>query len=257
VLLPWSRCFPSGYGKLKGLPTLDQQMKTPPLVAIASAILLGGSAAAQVLPAPENVLQLSASGSVEVQQDLLIMSLSATREGADPAIVQSQLKLVLDAALAEARKSAQAGQMDVRTGNFAVYPRYTQQGRIGNWQGTAELVLEGRDIARITQAAGRVPGMTLSGVSFGLSREQRAKVEGDAQALAIERFKSKSSELAQGFGFRSYTLREVSVNSNDMQAPRPRMMATEARAAAADAPVPVEAGKATVTVTVSGSVQLR
>ncbi len=208
--------------------------------------------------APQNVLQLSASGSVQAQQDLLSLSLTTTREGADSQAVQIQLKAALDAALTEARKSVQSGQMDVRTGNFALYPRYTRDGRIGGWNGSAELVLEGRDFARITQTAARIPTLSVGGVSFGLSREQRARVEGEAQTAAIERFKAKAAELAKGFGFAGYSLREISVTSNDQGfAPRPRMMAMEAKVGQADMPVPVEAGKSTVLVTVSGSVQLR
>lgn len=209
-------------------------------------------------PPPQNVLQLSATGTVEVQQDLLSLSLTTTREGADANAVQSQLKTALDAALTEARKAAQPGQLDVRTGNFALYPRYSQGGKISGWQGTAELVLEGRDFPRITQTAGRIQTMTLGGVSFGLSREQRAKVEGDAQSIAIDRFKAKAAELAKGFGFSGYSLREVAVNTNDQGFPRPvRMLAMEAKAAQADMPVPVEAGKSMVVVTVSGTVQLK
>ena len=175
---------------------------------------------AQTLPPPQNVLQLQATGTVEVQQDLLMLNLSTAREGADPTVVQTQLKTALDAALAEARKAAQPGQLDVRTGNFALYPRHNREGRISGWTGTAELILEGRDFGRITQTAGRIQSMTLGGVSFGLSREQRARVESEAQAIAIERFKAKA-------------------------------------ASAADASVPVEPGRSTVSVTVSGSVQLR
>lgn len=225
---------------------------------LVSCALLAGAAHAQQVPPPQNVLQLQATGTVEVQQDLLTMNLSTSRDGTDPAVVQTQLKTALDAALAEARKSAQPGQMDVRTGNFALYPRHNRDGRISGWTGTAELVLEGRDFPRITQAAGRIQTMTMGGVSFGLSREQRAKVETEAQTQAIERFKSKAAELARGFGFTGYTLREVSVNANDQgYQPRPRMLAMEAKAASSDAAVPVEPGKAAVIVTVSGSVQLR
>lgn len=225
--------------------------------AVAAATFTAFAAAAQPFAPPQNVLQLSASGSVEVQQDLLSLHLSTTREGTDANAVQGQLKAALDAALAEARKSAQPGQLDVRTGNFSLHPRYTQGGRISGWNGTAELVLEGRDFARITQAAARVQTMTLAGVSFGLSREQRAKVESEAQSIAIERFKAKAADLAKGFGFSGYSLREVAVNANDQGFPRPVRMAMEARAASADSALQVEAGKSTVMVTVSGSVQLK
>jgi predicted secreted protein len=228
------------------------------LLAACALAFAAAGAPAQTLPPPQNVLQLQASGTVEVQQDLLMMTLTASRDGSDPAAVQAQLKTALEAALAEAKRNAQPGQLDVRTGNFALYPRHNKDGRIGGWTGTTELVLEGRDFARITQTAGRINTMTLGGVSFGLSREQRAKVEGEAQAQAIERFKARATELARGFGFTGYTLREVAVNANEPGfSPRMRMAAQEGRVAAADAPVPVEPGRSAVTVTVSGSVQLR
>jgi len=186
------------------------------------------------------------------------MVLATTKEGNEPAAVQSQLKTALDAALNEARKNAQPGQMDVRTGSFGLYPRYSKDGKIASWQGSAELVLEGRDFGRITSTAGKISTMTLSRTGFGLSREQRAKVEGDAQSQAIERFKAKATDLSRSFGFKSYSLREVAVNTSDSSPmPRPRMMAMEAKSAAADTPVPVEAGKSTVTVNVSGSVQMQ
>jgi predicted secreted protein len=98
--------------------------------------------------------------------------------------------------------------------------------------------------------------MTVAGVHFGLSREARTRVESDAQKIAIERFRAKAGELARGFGFAGYTLREVTVSSTD-NAPGPRMYAMAASARAEAQPVPLEAGKQAVTITVSGSVQLK
>ncbi|GER11130.1 SIMPL domain-containing protein [Variovorax boronicumulans] len=235
-------------------------MKTVQLIAACAALTFAGAALAQnaVMPAPQNVLQLSASGTVEVQQDLLSMTLVTTRDAAEAGTVQTQLKAALDAALAEAKKNAQPGQLDVRTGNFSLSPRYTKDGKINGWQGSTELVLEGRDFARITQTAGRISTLSVGNVGFGLSREQRAKTETEAQNIAIDNFKQKAGELAKGFGFGGYTLREVSVNANDSGPIRPRVMAMQAKSfSAADSAVPVEAGKTSVVVNVSGSVQLK
>jgi predicted secreted protein len=119
-------------------------------------------------------------------------------------------------------------------------------------------MLEGRDFPRITQAAARVPSMTIGNIQFGLSREQRGRVEGEAQSIAIERFKARAAEIAKAFGFTGYTLREVSVSGED-SGYQPRMMSmakAEMRGGAADAaPVSVEPGKTVVQITVSGSVQ--
>jgi predicted secreted protein len=219
---------------------------------------LGAHAQTPPASAPQNVLTLSAVGNVEVQQDLLRLQLGTTRDGTDAAAVQAQLKAALDAGLAEARTSASPGQMDVRTGPFSLQPRYSRDGRINGWNGAAELVLEGRDFGRITQTAARIQTLTVRGVGFALSREERSRVESEAQAAAIAGFKAKAAELASGFGFGGYALREVAVSASDGTfEPRARMVAMESRAAGADMPVPVEPGKTNVSVTVSGSVQLR
>lgn len=234
-------------------------MQRFPLSALGAALLIAtGAAHAQVLqPPPQNVLSLAAQASAEVQQDMLSITLAATRDGSDAATVQSQLKQVLDAALTEARKAVKPGQLDVRTGQFATYPRYAPKGGVAGWQGRAELILEGRDFAAISQLAGRLPGLVVTGVGYGLSREARLKAEGDVAAQAITRFKARAEDYARQFGFAGYGLREIIVGQADGGAtPMPRMRAMSAGAVADDSAVPVEAGKTTVTVTVNGSIQM-
>ena len=207
----------------------------------------------------QNVVQLNTNAAIETQQDILTITMNTTREAADASTVQTQLKTALDTALTEAKKNAAPGQLDVRTGNFSLYPRYGKDSKINGWQGSTELVLEGRDFAKISTTAGKIQTLTMGNVAFSLSREQRNKVETEAQQIAIERFRSKASDIAKSFGLSSYTVREVAVNAGDQGfAPRPNFRGLQqANAMAAEAAVPVEAGKSTVTVTVSGSVQLK
>jgi len=233
-------------------------MTTPKSIAACALLACATSLFAQTPAISVNVAQLSANGTVEVQQDLLAITMNTTASGQDATVVQTQLKQALDAALAVARPAVQSGQLDVRTGNFSLYPRYDQNGKVNGWQGTTELVLDGHDFSRITATAGKIKSLTLANISFGLSREQRAKVEDEAQAIAIERFKAKALEVSKGFGFSAYTLREVSISANDQSGqPRPRSMAMQARGEMVESAVPVEAGKTTVLITVSGSVQMR
>ncbi|MBI3533165.1 MAG: SIMPL domain-containing protein [Burkholderiales bacterium] len=209
-----------------------------------------------VLP-PQNVVQLSASATLEVPHDWLALAMSISRDGTDAQVVQAQLKTALDAALTEARASAQPGALQVRTGNFTLTPRRNRDGHINGWQGSAELLLEGRDFARISAAAGRIQTLTVTSAAFSLSREQQAAVESQVQAQAIERFKLRAADIAKAFGFGSYSLREVTVSSSEPNLPRPRFLAMTASNASMDAALPVEAGKGVVQVTVSGAVQLK
>jgi predicted secreted protein len=234
-----------------------------PALALALGVAAAPLAALADTAPPSGVLVLSASASVEVANDVLAVTLSATRDGPDATAVQSAMKLALDAALAEARKAARPnGQLEVHTGNFSLFPRYSNKGQVAGWQGTAELVIEGKDLPAIAQLTGRInalpSALTVSRVAYRLSKEQREKVEADVAAQAIERYRAKAAEYAKQFGYGGYTLREVNVSSNEPPpyAPVP-MMRAKAMSASADESLPVEPGKGTVAATVSGSVQMK
>jgi predicted secreted protein len=210
-----------------------------------------------VLPEPHGIVGLTSTAVVELPRDLMTVALSTTREGSDASAVQAQLKQAVDAALAEARKAARPGQVDVQTGGFSMYPRYGQRGTITGWQGSAELLIEGRDMTAISQLVGRISTLTVARVGYGLSREAREKVEAEATARAVERFRQRAAEMARLFGYGGWAVREVSVSSADaMPPPMPMLRARVAAAGAADEALPVEAGKGSVTISVTGTVQL-
>lgn len=233
---------------------------------LACMLFLGSAFAQAASPAaptaaPHNVVTLSAEASAEVAQDLLSITLGTTKEGADAAAVQSQLRQALDAALAEARKAARPKLLEVRTGAFTLAPRYaTKPSGSGNnitgWQGRAELVIEGSDIAAISQLAGRLTTLSVARVAFGLSREAREQAEADVAAQAIARFKARAESYSKQFGFGSYSLREVAVGGGETGGAAPVYRVRALATPMADETQPVEAGKASVSVTVSGSIEL-
>ena len=221
-----------------------------------------GNSAGNNAQRPMNVVQLAAQGVVEVKQDWMTATLSATKDGRDAAAVQTQLQKAVEAAMTSLRADAQAGQMELSTGNFSISPRYGSNGKVEGWQGQADIVLQGRDFVRITQSAAKVQDMTLSGMGFGLSREAREKVEGEAQAKAIENFRQRAAAISKSFGFAGYSVREVSVNaSGGGIRPMPRARAASlnmAKMSSYDAaPVPVESDRAEVSVSVNGSIQMQ
>lgn len=221
--------------------------------AIWSASMLAGAAEA---PPPQGVVNLAASATAEVPKDLMAITFTTTREGPDANAIQTALKQALDAALTEARKVAKPGQVDVQTGNFSLYPRYTNKGLISGWQGTAELIVQGRDMPAIGQLVGRISSMTVARVSYDLSREVREKSEADVAAQAIARYRAKAADYAKQFGYAGYTVREVSVTANEPPGGPVPMMRAQMAASKEDSALPTEAGKAMVNVTVIGTVQM-
>jgi predicted secreted protein len=226
------------------------------------AALAASGAAAQVPPPVSGVLNLTTTASVEVTKDVLGIVFSTTRDGADAQAVQSALKQALDAALAEAKKIAKPGQAEVQTGNFSLYPRYSNpsnpkasgQPSIIGWQGTAELQVQGKDAAAIAQLSGRVTTMSIARVGYTLSKEAREKVEAEVTARAIADWRAKAQQMSQQFGYGGYTVREVNVATNEQGGgPVPMMMSRVKAMTAANEALPTEAGKGDVTATVSGS----
>ncbi|WP_338414926.1 SIMPL domain-containing protein [uncultured Sphaerotilus sp.] len=227
-----------------------------PTAMLVLSLASGTAKAADALPA--NQIAFSTSASLEVTRDVLTVSLQVVRDGTDANTVQSALKQVLDAALNEARKQADPAGMAVRTEGFNLSPRYGREGKPNGWTGTAGLVLEGKDIARVATTAGKLTGMNIVGTGYSLSRELRERNEAELTAQAIKKFRARAEEMARQFGFTGYQLREVSVQSSDGDVGgRPALAAVRATAMQADAaPLPTEAGKGLLSATVQGSVTL-
>lgn len=221
------------------------------------ALLTAGLAAAQGAESapPRDMLSIAASAVVEVPFDTLAITLQAVREGAEPGAVQTQLRQAIDAALADARRAVRPGQLEVRTGQFQLSPRYSNKGVISAWVGQAELVIDGRDMSAIAQLAGRLNSVAVSRVAYSLARDTREKAESDAAAQAITRFRARAGDYARQFGYANFVIREVSVSSESPHLPQPIVRAKAMSAAmASDESVPIEAGRANVVATVNGSV---
>lgn len=240
-----------------------QKQRPWPLAMAAMLASLGVAAQPALLPPPSGVLNLSTSATIEVTKDVLAVAFTVTREGSDAQAVQSAIKQALDAALAEARKLARPGQVEVQTGNFALYPRYSTPGSkggvpaISGWQGSAELQVQGKDITAIAQLTGRIQTMSIARVGYTLSREVREKVEAEVTAQAIARWRAKAAQMSQQFGYSGYTVREVNVATNEPGPSPVQPMLRSARiAAVSEEALPTEAGKGEVSASVNGSAQM-
>jgi predicted secreted protein len=231
-------------------------------LALAAAVSGTGLVFAQTLPPPSGVLNLTTSASVEVTKDVLGVVFSTTRDGSDAQAVQSALKQALDAALAEAKKVARPQQVEVQTGNFSLYPRYgnpkaSGQPTIIGWQGTAELLVQGKDAAAIAQLTGRITTMSIARVGYTLSKDAREKVEAEVTARAIAEWRVKAQQMSQQFGYAGFSVREVNVATNEPGGgPVPMVAMARGKSMSAEESLPTEAGKGEVSATVSGSAQM-
>lgn len=251
------------------MPTLSRTLPVMALAAgLAASLTVGLTATAaraegKSAQPQANIVHLSARGSVEVEQDWLTLTLSVTRDGDNAAAVQRSLREITENAMRHLRPSSSGEDMRITTGQFQVFPRYGKNGAILRWQGRSEITLQGRDFPRITQAAAGVQHMTVSNTAFSLSHAAAEELHSRAQSQAVQAFRERARQVTELFGLRTYTLREMTVGSNQHWLHRPAsvlrsapvaMMASSRDEAAPQPDIAVQAGTARVEVEVSGSV---
>ncbi len=241
---------------------LATRLLAAPAVALAcvAALTLATPAAHAADAAPQGVVDLQGSASVQVAPDLAVLTLSAERSGADSAALTAQVSRLLDGALQKARavKGVQAA-----SGGFSTQPRWVNrngQSTRDGWTVAGTLILKSSDFATLGQLAGTLAqdGLMITGSHFEVSPAQRRKEESALIDAAIADFKAKAAVAARALGYAGYTLRSVRIDplQGDTPPPRPMVMRAAMADAAAAPALPLEGGAATLQLTVQGSVQL-
>lgn len=205
------------------------------------------------------ILMLSASAQNEARKDWLVMQLHARHQAANSDLVQRQLQVLQDRALAAIRPEVNSELLQLQTGSFRVYPRYGRDGKILHWEGVSEVLIQGRDIPRITRVASSIRDWTVAGMHFELSRRARDQAEQDLMQEAISQFNAKAQALATGFGFKSFELHEVRLNAEGYS-PMPvlqRMSAAGLPGGQVPPQLSAEPGLSPVSVSLTGAVLLR
>ena len=208
--------------------------------------------------APELTLQANASS--EVKQDTITIVLEVKSEGATQSAAGKKLTAALDDLVKQARGN---NAIDLRTGNYRVYPVTNEKGKTTGWNGNGELRLESRDFAATSALAAKLSNASaISHLSFSLSREAREAEEKRLLNDAAKAFKERALAAANAFGFTGYRMGKLSLggagrNANDGTAPY--MMSAMARKgdAAGAAEVPLEPDTEWVTVDVNGTIFLQ
>jgi len=196
---------------------------------------------------------LEAQASRVVEQDTVTITLAA--EVSDPS--QSKVTAALAKTLESVTREAKAeSKVKTRSGNYRVWPFNDEKGKITNWRGRAEVILESSDFALASELASRLSErMPIAGMNFSVSPQARAKYEQELLAEAAKAFRDRAQALADAFGFASYSIRNIDLGGGGAQyQPMPRVMAMSA--SAEKARVPVEPGTETVTLSVRGSIFL-
>src|SRR5690606_12507924 len=88
--------------------------------------------------------------SEEVERDTVKITLATEVSDATQAAVAKALTAALDSVMKQAKGTP---NVKVTTGNYNVWPMNDQDGKISNWRGRGEILLESRDFAGASELA--------------------------------------------------------------------------------------------------------
>jgi predicted secreted protein len=218
-------------------------------------VLIGPAAAATDGrdPLTYDRVTLAAAATREVDNDTLVVTLAAQREGGDPGRLADEVNRTVRKALDQARtvEGVRAQTLDYQT-----TPVYRDQQVVG-WRVSQSLRLESEDEARLGTLLGELQkDLAVRSVDYAVSPARRAEAEESLTREALDAFSRRAQLVAQQLGRPGYRLVEIVVETAGEPLPRPMPMAMRAAAMAEAAPPALEAGTQTVTVTARGTVEL-
>lgn len=226
---------------------------------LAAALVLATQVSAQAQTsgplAPGEGIVIRTEGEVRVKPDIAVVQAGVVSEGKTAAEALGANTPAL-AKLVEAVKAAGIAPADIMTSQVSLSPRMTQPpanpgprpraATIDGYEARTGLTVTVRDIAKagpLIDALAKAGANEMSGISFGLADENKAK---DAARLkAAEAAKARAKLHADALGVRVGEL--VSIVEAEAEPPRGGGEVRAFRMAASGAPMSVEPGELTVT----------
>lgn len=223
------------------------------MAALVSASIFYAPVQAKEKTATPPVATLSASSSVEVEQDVVQVVLAAQETGDSQSKVSGALNKKLDSVMKQAK---QQKDIQAKSGAYRVWPTTNQDGKVAQWRGYAEIILESKDFEATSELAAKLSDrMPIDGISFSVSSEVQQAEEQSLLESAVKSFEARAQALTDALGFASYKIKQVDLggSGNQLFSPMPKML----MAASADsAPAPIEGGKQNISVSIQGEIYL-
>jgi len=210
------------------------------------------------LPDGQVILNISAEERREVEQDLLVGTLSYVVTDRDASKVQNDINTVMAKAV-EAAKATE--DVKVNTGAYQVHETTDQRSKEKQWRGQQTMTIKSMTSENILELTGKLQemGLTMNGLNYTLAPDTAVDVQDSLMEAALEQLQERANRAAKALGKSSAELREVNVNSSGIPY-QPMMRASSIKMEMASdsmaAPV-AAAGETTLTLNVNARAILK
>jgi predicted secreted protein len=237
-------------------------MRYLPLIALLLFVTMPAYAESEdtILELPDGhvILSISATERREVEQDLLVATLSYTSENRNSRELQDEINTVMAKAV-EAAKKVKA--VKVNTDSYQVYERTDPRTKERLWHGNQSMTLKSKDSEAILKLAGELQSMklTMNDLSYTLAPETAIEIQDSLMEDALDQLQTRANRAAKALGKGTAELKEVNVQGQDIPFAKSNFrgaMAMDMAESAMAAPV-AEAGESTLTLSVSARAILK
>jgi predicted secreted protein len=215
----------------------------------------------------QTLLNLSATETTEVKQDVLVANLRIEKEGRDPAELQNTVNEMMKKAISMAKEIE---AIDVETEQYYVHARHTDRGPVHDqedmkrrekskiWRASQGFRLKSLKPEPLLELAGELQseGFLMGGLHYQLSSEKREQIRDSLIEGALEKIQARAKRVGLAINKKTMSLVEINVDTgqNMMVQPMMRGMAM-AESAQASAPV-AQPGKNEISLNVTAKVLL-
>jgi predicted secreted protein len=216
-------------------------------------LLTTHGALAETEAAAYNRVDFDSEATREVNNDLMVATMSVEVSDREAAHVAQQINNILNEAL---KQAADFPAVKASSRNQNTYPVYGKNNALDSWRGHAELRLESTDF----QAEGKLIGllqekMQLAGMQFAVAPETRSRIDEELTGEAIAAFRKRAEAVRAALDGKGYKLVHLSISRGDFPIATPMM--AQGRMAAMAVPTPqFSGGESQVRVQVSATIEV-
>jgi len=199
-------------------------------------------------------INLSASASARVDNDILIAVLYIQKEGDELPALSDEVNKTIGEAV---KLSKKVPNIIVQTMGYYSSPIHKKIQLVG-WHVRQSIRLESQDTDSLIKLIGELQSkLAVESISYDVSPESRKKVEDTLISEAIVAFNQRAKLITKDLGRAKYRLVQMNVNATE-DSIRPMQMRSTAMMADAPVKAPtIEAGQQKIQVNIQGTIELQ
>lgn len=205
-------------------------------------------------------LNISASETREVEEDLLVINLRYETEGKNPQEVQKQINEKMAKALDEVKAHR---KIKVSTEHYSVY-KYHPRVKKGEkkrvvWKGSQSMQLKTKDKEEALKTTGVLQsmGLAVNGLNYVVSPELREEVRDSLMEKAVEKLLSKAKRVAKVLGKDDIEVVNINIDSNNFYPSPMRSSGRMMKAMDAESAPVASPGQSRISTTVRATVLIK